>query len=107
MKNHKKLIHEGARNYRCEHCNQPLGLVSRLNRHVIILHEGRKDYRCDECLKFFCTKGNMNIHNTLLHKGTENFHCEKCSESFGREVIKNTTKEHSTKRSTIIDMTNA
>ena len=55
LKKHIARVHDGEKNFSCDHCDLKFFDTSNLKRHVASIHEGLKNHVCEICGKsFFC-----------------------------------------------------
>ena len=48
------MVHEGVKNFQCEHCNKAYYTLRLLKRHIGMQHDdGTNQFRCDKCPRTF------------------------------------------------------
>ena len=60
------------------------------------VHEGLKEYVCDHCGRGFNKSGNLNTHIKNVHFGLKNFQCAFCNTAYGekRNLENHVAKNH-------------
>ena len=79
LKRHIKTVHEGIKDYKCNHCGKEYFEKKRLNRHIKREHDNIRDEKCNQCGKLYFSKEGLNLHIRNIHK---HFSCHLCDEAF-------------------------
>ena len=74
-------VHEGLKNFQCEHCGKAFGGPSALKVHVDAVHVGKK-VSCDRCDKLFTQAKSLKIHKITVHDGIRKYVCSQCGKAF-------------------------
>ena len=73
LKQHTETVHEGIKNFACEHCGAKFYRKTDLVKHFSKLHEGKdsatKMFRCEFCNCKTATKNGLQKHNFAVHGG--------------------------------------
>ena len=73
LKIHTETVHEGIKNFACEHCGAKFYRKTDLVKHFAKLHEGKdsatKMFRCEFCNCKTATKNGLQKHNFAVHGG--------------------------------------
>ena len=64
---HKKVIHEGRRDFECPTCGWSFRSKDGLMVHKKVVHEGRRDFECPTCGKSFGEKRARDMHIKVVH----------------------------------------
>ena len=68
------MVHEGVKNFQCEHCNKAYYTLRLLKRHLGMQHDdGTNQFRCDKCPRTFPELNILNKHISITHEGYNNF----------------------------------
>ena len=89
LKRHQDTIHEGRRDYQCEHCGKEFAWKQAYQNHVQVVHEGKtprvreKDKMCPQCGRGFACNDHLTRHIEHVHEGQDygKGFCEKCSKT--------------------------
>ena len=78
VKKHKKSVHKNE----CKHCLKYFKSLEKLKNHIKIVHEDRTDIKCDICGKYFTELRCLKRHIRIFHKGRREQECKDCEKSF-------------------------
>ena len=82
LNEHRRIVHENKKLFKCEKCPAAYNTLSNLEMHVKNIHEGVK-YKCDLCDESFTLKKNVGRHKKRVHtKNRPLVKCEKCFKDF-------------------------
>ena len=84
FRKHLKIVHEGKRDYKCEHCGNEYFEKRRLVGHIKREHDNIRDEQCNLCGKLFFTKEILTKHIKYIHNKEQNpgFKCEYCQKYY-------------------------
>ena len=77
-----EVVHTGARDYKCKHCDKTFAQTSNLNYHVRTVHDKVKAYNCDVCHKQFAQRGSLATHVASVHEKLKPYKCSECGKEF-------------------------
>ena len=84
LKRHLRIVHEGRKDHKCEHCGKEYAEKKRLKTHIKREHDNIRDEKCNQCGKLFFSKQVLNEHIRNIHK---HFSCHVCDETFPTNAI--------------------
>ena len=86
LTSHKKAVHEGIRNFKCNHCHFAFASSWGLKKHMKS-HNRRKSFsnQCNICFMEFSSADAIKIHVNTIHEGMKNFKCEICTNAFATD----------------------
>ena len=84
LQRHLRIVHEGKRDYKCEHCGKEYADKKGLSTHIKSSHDNVRDEQCNQCGKLFFTKEVLRQHIKNIHNKEQNprFKCEYCQKSY-------------------------
>ena len=92
LKNHKKSVHEGIKEFKCKLCEKFFTTKRRLEGHqktfkgycyaLVTKKEPAKKHKCDICGKYLIDSRNLKNHIKFVHKGIKEFKCDSCEKFF-------------------------
>ena len=79
---HVKIVHEGEKEYKCEHCGKSFLAKFKMKRHMRDVHYEIKEFKCKLCGKSFSQKIHLNNHFKSIHCKVKNHKCDYCDKSY-------------------------
>ena len=79
---HKKLKHEGKKDFVCSDCGKAFVAQSLLNNHVKRIHARVRNHACDLCPATFFLPGGLQRHVSAVHEGKKSVVCKECGKAF-------------------------
>ena len=67
-------VHEGHKDYKCEHCSKSFAERSTLTKHINDVHEGHRVV-CESCGKSFSQDEHLKKHVQMVHEGHKDYKC--------------------------------
>lgn len=86
---HKKCVHLGIKDHKCDECGKEFARKDKLNRHLLIHSPNRPTYPCPfktftGCAKTFYRKDKLQRH-IFAHSKEKPYKCDTCSKLFARK----------------------
>lgn len=79
VKNHKKTVHFGVKEHKCDRCDKAFSKEKQLEQHVNSVHLNIYKFHCDHC-DFRCQQSNnMKAHVMSRHTENPEFKCLHCN----------------------------
>ena len=84
VKMHIARVHEGQKDWHCDHCDKCFSEKGTLRKHIKHVHEGIRDKICPQCGKGFVCSKDLSRHLEQVHQKIRANRCEFCNKSYSR-----------------------
>ena len=88
LKEHKKAIHDGIKDFMCTTCGKSFSRSGSLRGHIrgVHLSDRVKKHICDACGKSYPAPGELKQHKNAVHDGIKDFMCTTCGKSYSYDI---------------------
>ena len=88
LKEHKKAIHDGIKDFMCTTCGKSFSRSGSLRGHIrgVHLSDRVKKHICDACGKSYPAPGELKQHKNAVHDGIKDFMCPTCGKSYSYDI---------------------